>query len=135
MMRGSSVQASPQAVNVAPAINKADAVLWIGVPLIFASLWHGVPGISDAFGLMVPGLRTLHLDGAQQGSLQDVMLQTGMVLVLYVVARISDSGGSFAIAILAAMWVAFLVRNSDNVARWLGTSAPSSPSNNQGVTK
>lgn len=107
---------APVQTTVAPGASRPQLVLAGGLLLIAANLLTEPTArtiLANVF--RSPGKAAmLSADGTSTGLL-DLGIQLLVVLVLYVVASVSDAAGALAVAILAAMWLVFLLRHADSL--------------------
>lgn len=104
---------APQVV-VASGAGRAQLVLAGGLLLIGANLLLEPTARTILANVFHAPAAAKSLDhGATSTGLLDLGVQLLVVLALYVVASVSDAAGALAVAILAAMWLVFLIRHAD----------------------
>lgn len=99
--------------TVAPGASRSQLVLAGGLLLIAANL-AAEPAFRTIFAnaFRGPGTSAPLAAGWASTGLLDLGLELLVVLVLYIVASVSETVGALAVAILAAMWLVFLLRHA-----------------------
>lgn len=120
MMRGSGT--TTQTVQVAGDVDRSGAVLWLGGALIL---------VNFAFGSGSPVVN--YLSGQigsppAKGSIPWGSYGIAIigVFLLLLLAKTGEVGGNFAVLILAAAWVVWLLNSQPTVAKILGQSSSGS---------
>lgn len=136
MMRGSG--STTQTVQVASDVDRSGAVLVLGGTLILVNFAFG-PG-SPVVGYLSGQIGSPPAKGSVPwGSYGMAVIG---VLLLLLLAKTGETGGNFAVLILAAAWIVWLLNSQPAVARLLGqapsssnTSSSSSPKSKGSKTK
>lgn len=106
-----------------PGVDRPTMVLWLGLALIAASElvdYGPLRTVVDAAQGKQP--RSNSLGFVEAG------MELGLLAFLYLLALASDNSGTVAVLILVALWVAWLVRHSQQAAGFLNPLAkPTSP--------
>jgi hypothetical protein len=101
-------------------------VLWLGISLIVVS------------ELVDYGPLRVLIEVAQGHTPKDLSLgkdelgvEVGLIVVLYLLALASDNSGSVAVLIVVALWAAWLVRHAQDVTSFLAPAANAAPQQNK----
>lgn len=119
--------ARPQATVIAaprtellPGIDRPTAVFWLGAGLVIAT------DLID-YGPIAAAIATARGKQAKSGlGVRETLFELFLLGTLWLVSQLSDSAGTFAILLLVALWVVWLVVHTDTVGSLLagvGTAA------------
>lgn len=124
MMRGSQTS-STQTVQVASNVDRSGAVLWLGGGLLVANFVFGGLG-STAGGSTGWSYLTGQTSTPPALNRVGIALAALGVFLLLLLAKTGEAGGNFAVILLAAAWVVWLLNSPGSVAKLLGQGASSS---------
>lgn len=100
-------------------ISKPTAVLWVGGALIAFTWIKQDQSTAQALDL----LRRKPLgttSAASHFTMPDMLIELGILAAFYLVARLSDGGGSVALAFLAAVWLLVILKSTNAIGAFFG---------------
>ena len=111
-----TVYAQPRS-ELFPGVDRPTIVLWLGVALIIASeLADNGPTRA------ILNAATGKPYQAQPNGLKVLLLEGGLIFFLWLLALASDTSGNFAVLLVVALWVVFILRHPNAVMGVLNLS-------------
>lgn len=136
---GAASAASGAVVNTSAwgdSSTRVISVLVLGVPLILANAITTGPGftfvetvLTNSKPTNTPNWATAQLQGGT------LIAESAFLLILVLLAAVSEGAGSLAAAILAAIWVAWLLGNGTPIFQGLSASGNTAKSESSGTKK
>lgn len=109
---GTPVVVAQTQSEILPGLDRPSAVLWLGLGLVAA---NNAGRLVETVGV---------INGANKSpsppDLPQIAMETGLVGVFWVMARVSDSAGNLALLLLVALWLVWLTTHVSNVAQFFG---------------